>query len=272
MPKSAPPPRPSPWRANPYGTWISQEFAQESYRHRTTGTRFNGPPYGMQPQQVWGPPDLGSLELPYQEPPSRYGMSNSIEDGNRPQSFLPLPYCSKNTERSQEEPLERPAASTGDPGNAQPVQKAQSQKAEGPNAQSQQPERQTRPLTRVSSMVLQAVTRGSRRGKQIPDLRVISNSKGSDTQSNVYSKVPVVAKTISFNVDDEEALLKAYRHVKAMNPSVSVGGIMFCSGNNGAASDIDTISWKSISGRSGLGKQFSFESNGQKVNVIHRQS
>ncbi|KAH7250252.1 uncharacterized protein BKA55DRAFT_569093 [Fusarium redolens] len=120
-------------------------------------------------------------------------------------------------------------------------------------------------------MVLQAVTRDSRRGKQTPDLRVISNSKGGGTQCNVYSKVHSVAKTISFNVDDEEALLKAYRHVKAMNPSAPVGGIMFSIGTKGDPSQVDNISWNSFAGRSGLGKSFSMNLNGQSFQIFHHE-
>ncbi|KAH7259711.1 uncharacterized protein BKA55DRAFT_688003 [Fusarium redolens] len=43
-------------------------------------------------------------------------------------------------------------------------------------AQAQLPEKPKQPLKRVDSMALQAVTRNSRRGKQTPNLRVISNS------------------------------------------------------------------------------------------------
>ncbi|KAF9769263.1 hypothetical protein IL306_013351 [Fusarium sp. DS 682] len=265
MPKSAPP-RPSRWRASPYGTWVSQEFAnQEAFYQHSGASRFDAPPYGMQPP-AWGPPTSNSPERPYEVPASRGDMLGPVERGSRVQN-LPPSHGSDATEQSsqsvggiglREEP---PAEATAEnPGIAQEFQQAQDQV----------PERRKQPLTRVKSMVLQAVSSHPRHRKEPPDLRIVSNSKGGGTQCNVYSKVPGVSKAISFNVDDEEALLKAYRHVKALNPSASVGGILLSTGAKGAPCDVDTIHWSSIAGRSGLGTKFSMDLNGETVDVSRR--
>ncbi|EXL82660.1 hypothetical protein FOPG_04481 [Fusarium oxysporum f. sp. conglutinans race 2 54008] len=262
MPKSAPPRRGN-FRSNPYGTWISPGFAgsQNTY-YPSPSSRFDDPPFGMQ-QRAWGPPSLGSPERPYDvivRPPEL----------DRSQRVAPVPppppYSTETTEqRSKDGFLGGPptSAAAENPG-AQDFKPAQ----QFWSPQTQLFERQKQPLKQVDSMVLQAVTRNSRWGKEAPDLRVISNSKGGGTQCNVYSKVPSVAKTISFNVDDEEALLKAYRHVKAMNPSAPVGGIMFSIGAKGDRSQVDNISWNSFAGRSGLGRSFSMNLNGDNIQVF----
>ncbi|KAK2677019.1 hypothetical protein RAB80_005759 [Fusarium oxysporum f. sp. vasinfectum] len=246
MPKSAPP-RQGNFRSNPYGTWISPGFAgsQNTY-YPSPSSRFDDPPFGMQ-QRAWGPPSLGSPERPYDV-------------------IIPPPELNRSQrQRSKDGFLGGPptSAAAENPG-AQDFKPAQ----QFWSPQTQLFERQKQPLKQVDSMVLQAVTRNSRWGKEAPDLRVISNSKGGGTQCNVYSKVPSVAKTISFNVDDEEALLKAYRHVKAMNPSAPVGGIMFSIGAKGNRSQVDNISWNSFAGRSGLGRSFSMNLNGDNIQVF----
>ncbi|EXA41747.1 hypothetical protein FOQG_02157 [Fusarium oxysporum f. sp. raphani 54005] len=262
MPKSAPP-RQGNFRSNPYGTWISPGFAgsQNTY-YPSPSSRFDDPPFGMQ-QRAWGPPSLGSPERPYDViiPPPELNRSQRVAPVPPPP-----PYSTETTEqRSKHGFLGGPptSAAAENPG-AQDFKPAQ----QFWSPQTQLFERQKQPLKQVDSMVLQAVTRNSRWGKEAPDLRVISNSKGGGTQCNVYSKVPSVAKTISFNVDDEEALLKAYRHVKAMNPSAPVGGIMFSIGAKGDRSQVDNISWNSFAGRSGLGRSFSMNLNGDNIQVF----
>ncbi|TVY76490.1 hypothetical protein Focb16_v006509 [Fusarium oxysporum f. sp. cubense] len=262
MPKSAPP-RQGNFRSNPYGTWISPGFAgsQNTY-YPSPSSRFDDPPFGMQ-QRAWGPPSLDSPERPYDViiPPPELNRSQRVAPVPPPP-----PYSTETTEqRSKDGFLGGPptSAAAENPG-AQDFKPAQ----QFWSPQTQLFERQKQPLKQVESMVLQAVTRNSRWGKEAPDLRVISNSKGGGTQCNVYSKVPSVAKTISFNVDDEEALLKAYRHVKAMNPSAPVGGIMFSIGAKGDRSQVDNISWNSFAGRSGLGRSFSMNLNGDNIQVF----
>ncbi|KAF5536538.1 hypothetical protein FMEXI_10273 [Fusarium mexicanum] len=280
MPKSDPPPRQRNFRSKPYGTWISPGFtSQSNYHPSPTSSRFDDPPFGMQPR-AWGPPSLGS--------PEGYDVIIPPPELTHDQRVVPVPppppYGSETTEkRSQGGLFEDPPTSVAaeKPGTLEfqpvpvfkPAQEAKPTQEFKPAQEFRSPQtqpvpRQKQPLKRVDSMVLQAVTRKSRRGKEIPDLRVISNSYGGGTQCNVYSKVPSVAKAISFNVDDEEALLKAYRHVKAMNPSAPVGGIMFSIGARGDASQVDTISWDSFAGRSGLGRSFSMNLNGDKVEVF----
>ncbi|KAF4956302.1 hypothetical protein FGADI_3879 [Fusarium gaditjirri] len=274
MPKSAPS-RQGSFRSNPYGTWISPGFAgSQSTYYPSPSSRFDDPPFGMQ-QRAWGPPSLGSPEGPYDAivPPPEL---------NRGQRVAPVPppppYRAETTEqRSKDGFLGGPSASAAaeNPG-AQDFQPTQDFKPgqdfkpaqEFRSMQTQVFEKQKQPLKRVDSMVLQAVARNSRRGKETPDLRVISNSRGGGTQCNVYSKVPSVAKTISFSVDDEEALLKAYRHVKAMNPSAPVGGIMFSIGAKGDRGQVDNISWNSFAGRASLGRSFSMKLNGDTYEVF----
>ncbi|KAF5632786.1 hypothetical protein F52700_6324 [Fusarium sp. NRRL 52700] len=294
MPKSAPP-RQSNFRSNPYGTWISPGFTSQSNFYPSPASRFDDPPFGMQPR-AWGPPSLGSPEGPYDVivPPPELTRGQRVVP-----IYPPPPYGTETTEQRAQDSLFGNPAPYVKKGLSAPADKndvkdltSTSATAENPSAQESKPaqdfnptqgfkpdqefrspqaqrfERQKQPLKRVDSMVLQAVTRNSRRGKEIPDLRVISNSYGGGTQCNVYSKVPSVAKTISFNVDDEEALLKAYRHVKAMNPSAPIGGIMFSIGAKGDASQVDSISWDCFAGRSGLGRSFSMNLNGDTFEVF----
>ncbi|KAF5723750.1 hypothetical protein FMUND_1486 [Fusarium mundagurra] len=264
MPKSAPPPRQGSFRSNPYGTWISPSFtSQSNYYPSPASSRFDDPPFGMQPR-AWGPPSFGSPEDPYDVivPPPE------LTRGQRVVPAAPPPPA-ETTEKLSREGLfgDPPTSAVAENPRAQESQPAQDFKPaqEFRSPQTQPFVRQKQPLKRVDRMVLQAVTRNS---KKAPDLRVVSNSYGGGTQCNVYSKVPSVAKTISFNVDDEEALLKAYRHVKAMNPGAPVGGIMFSIGAKGDASRVDSISWDSFAGRSGLGRSFSMNLNGDKIDVF----
>ncbi|KAM0204936.1 hypothetical protein ACHAQI_009752 [Fusarium lateritium] len=105
-------------------------------------------------------------------------------------------------------------------------------------------------LTMVDSMALKAVSRHGNSTQQPPGLAIHSNSSGGGVQFNVFTKVPTVSKTIAFNVENEEALLQAYRHVKAMNPSADVGGIMFCvAPKGGSFSTTQDIDWSSLAGR-----------------------
>ncbi|KLP07253.1 uncharacterized protein FFB20_06249 [Fusarium fujikuroi] len=273
MPKSAPP-RQGNFRSNPYGTWISPSFTSQSNYYPSPASLFDDPPFGMQ-QRAWGPPSLGSPEGPYDViipppeltrgqhvatvPPAHLFGAETTEHRSRGSLFGDPPTSAAAENPKAEEP--QPAQDFKPSQEFKPAQEFRS-------PQTQLFPRQKQPLKRVDSMVLQAVTRNSRRGRDIPDLRVVSNSYGGGTQCNVYSKVPSVAKTISFNVDDEEALLKAYRHVKAMNPSAPVGGIMFSIGAKGDASRVNSISWDSFAGRSGLGRSFSMNLNGDKFEVF----
>jgi hypothetical protein len=105
-------------------------------------------------------------------------------------------------------------------------------------------------LTMVDSMALKAVSRHGNGTQQPPGLEIHSNSSGGGVQFNVFTKVPTVSKTIAFNVKNEEALIQAYRHVKAMNPAADVGGIMFCVAPKGGSSTTTRdIDWSSLAGR-----------------------
>ncbi|KAM5342301.1 hypothetical protein ACJ41O_013267 [Fusarium nematophilum] len=80
-------------------------------------------------------------------------------------------------------------------------------------------------LTMVDSMALQTVkTIGD---KRVPGLSVHSDSNGGGAQMNIFTKVPEAQSTLMFKIESEEALIEAYRRVRAMNPSAPVGGIMF---------------------------------------------
>ncbi|CAG7557956.1 unnamed protein product [Fusarium equiseti] len=78
--------------------------------------------------------------------------------------------------------------------------------------------------------------------------------RGGGVQDNVFTKVPSASKTISFRVDSEETLLQAYRHVKAMNPSAPVGGILFSvppktEKNEFLFTEVNNIRWNALTGR-----------------------
>ncbi|KAF5656635.1 hypothetical protein FHETE_10912 [Fusarium heterosporum] len=103
-----------------------------------------------------------------------------------------------------------------------------------------------RQLSMVDSMALQAVSRLD--SKQPPGLSIYSNSQGGGVQFNIFTKIPNISKTIAFNVKSEEALVKVYRHVKAMNPSADVGGIMFCVASKSSSSKAEEIGWESLAG------------------------
>ncbi|KAF4987423.1 hypothetical protein FGRMN_10384 [Fusarium graminum] len=103
-----------------------------------------------------------------------------------------------------------------------------------------------RQLSMVDSMALQTVSRFD--NKQPPGLSIYSNSQGGGVQFNIFTKIPNMSKTIAFNVKSEEALVKAYRHVKAMNPSADVGGIMFCVAQKSSSSKAEEIGWESLAG------------------------
>ncbi|KAM5342297.1 hypothetical protein ACJ41O_013263 [Fusarium nematophilum] len=77
-------------------------------------------------------------------------------------------------------------------------------------------------LTMVDSMAPQTV--GSRR---LPSLSVHSDSSGGGAQMNIFTKLLETQSTLMFKVDSEQALIEAYRHVRAMNPSAPVWGILF---------------------------------------------
>ncbi|KAM0345577.1 hypothetical protein ACHAPU_006230 [Fusarium lateritium] len=113
-----------------------------------------------------------------------------------------------------------------------------------------------RPVSMVDSMALQAVGRFD--GKQPPGLSTYSNSQGGGVQFNIFTKIPNVSKTIAFNVKSEEALVQVYRHVKAMNPSADVGGIMFCVAPKSAASKAEDIGWESLAGPSPNDRGYNF--------------
>ncbi|KAL4722949.1 hypothetical protein ACLX1H_010189 [Fusarium chlamydosporum] len=111
-------------------------------------------------------------------------------------------------------------------------------------------------LTMVDSMVLQSIGRTGSRAP--PGLAIHSNSRGGGTQKDVFTKVPNASKTVAFRVESEETLLKAYRQVKAMNPSASVGGIMFsvASKTESPFTEVDNIRWASLTGRRSFSSQF----------------
>lgn len=107
-------------------------------------------------------------------------------------------------------------------------------------------------LKMVNSMLLQAISRTNSRAP--PSMSIYNNSRGGGVQDNVFTKVPSASKTISFRVDSEETLLQAYRHVKAMNPSAPVGGIMFSvppktEKHEFLFTEVNNIRWNALTGR-----------------------
>ncbi|RGP66785.1 hypothetical protein FSPOR_6380 [Fusarium sporotrichioides] len=116
--------------------------------------------------------------------------------------------------------------------------------------------RPPRHITMVDSMVLQSVGRTGSRAP--PGLAIHSNSRGGGTQHDVFTKVPNTSKTIAFRVESEETLVQAYHQVKAMNPSASVGGIMFSVApkTESPFTEIDNVRWGSLTGRRSFNSRF----------------
>lgn len=116
--------------------------------------------------------------------------------------------------------------------------------------------RPPRDITMVDSMVLQSVGRAGSRAP--PGLAIHSNSRGGGIQQDVFTKVPSSSKTIAFRVESEETLIQAYRQVKSMNPSASVGGIMFSVAPKADSpfTEIDNIRWGSLTGRRSFSSRF----------------
>ncbi|KPA45867.1 hypothetical protein FLAG1_01187 [Fusarium langsethiae] len=82
--------------------------------------------------------------------------------------------------------------------------------------------------------------------------------RGGGTQHDVFTKVPNTSKTIAFRVESEETLIQAYRQAKAMNPSASVGGIMFSVApkTESPFTEIDNVRWGSLTGRRSFNSRF----------------
>ncbi|KAF4452995.1 hypothetical protein F53441_4226 [Fusarium austroafricanum] len=262
MPKALPPSRPDRWRAGPYGAWISPSLATQShstpvgarlqhdnfsgYRSRSH-TASSDPPTAP---RAMGPYDAPAHHSPAHSP-AVYRKENMPQTHGR--EFTPnvMPNGPPSVLSFEEDKVSR------HPQNAQESQKdlqdpVAQEPQDPPQAQSHQPTRLKRGLTRVARMSLQAVSRTNRHGRQQPGLRI--HSYGGGIQSNVWSNVPATAQTIAFNIEDEEALLKAYRNVKAMNPSAAVGGIMFSVATKAAHSSMaDNLSWDFLAGRHGRG-------------------
>ncbi|UZP41818.1 hypothetical protein NXS19_009634 [Fusarium pseudograminearum] len=91
-----------------------------------------------------------------------------------------------------------------------------------------------------------------------PGLAIHSNSRGGGIQCDVFTKVPSTSKTIAFRVESEETLIQAYRQVKSMNPSASVGGIMFSVAPKADSpfTEIDNVRWGSLTGRRSFSSRF----------------
>jgi hypothetical protein len=108
----------------------------------------------------------------------------------------------------------------------------------------------------VDSMVLQSIGRTGSRAP--PGLAIHSNSRGGGAQIDVFTKVPNASKTIAFRVESEETLIQAYRQVKAMNPSASVGGMMFSVAPKPESpfTEIDNVRWGSLTGRRSFASRF----------------
>jgi hypothetical protein len=145
-------------------------------------------------------------------------------------------------------PGEKPDAPDDIPVNAGP-----SEPPRGPRSfRSRYDSYRPRELKMVNSMLLQTISRTNSRAP--PSMSIYNNSRGGGVQDNVFTKVPSASKTISFRVDSEETLLQAYRHVKAMNPSAPVGGIMFSvppktEKNEFLFTEVNNIRWNALTGR-----------------------
>ncbi|KAJ4136442.1 hypothetical protein NW768_004055 [Fusarium equiseti] len=186
-------------------------------------------------------PDPGSLNLPA-EPRVIHlnGTDESIVGLIRA-----LPPGPKYLEVTVEKDSDTPADIPVDAGPSEPPR--------GPQySRSRYDSYRPRELKMVNSMLLQSISRTNSRAP--PSMSIYNNSRGGGVQDNVFTKVPSASKTISFRVDSEETLLQAYRHVKSMNPSAPVGGIMFSvppktEKHEFLFTEVNNIRWNSLTGR-----------------------
>ncbi|KAF4957667.1 hypothetical protein FSARC_11223 [Fusarium sarcochroum] len=230
MPKAPPPQsRPDGCRPSPYGAWASRFSSRAENRSLPSPAR-PAPP-SLRPFEL----PSGSFVNPF-EVPLQHNLPTTARDDNRPAR-----HAGQN-----------PQGKNGPP-------RRFFQESLKPTGQEK--DRPKRDLTMVDSMRLQSISRYNSRGR-IPGLSIHSNSRGGGVQFNVFTKVPNLSKTIAFNVKSEEALLAAYRHVKAMNPSAAVGGVMFSVApkNDGPAVEVADVPWGNFAGRGDGPRTFTINS------------
>ncbi|KAJ4256745.1 hypothetical protein NW762_008841 [Fusarium torreyae] len=215
------------WRPGPYGSWVPR-FPP------TSEGRFL-PGFGRQPSTSLKPFEIpsGSFVNPFQVPLQ--------------QSF-PATAPATATAAAYDNVQPAPNAGKNPQDNGPPPQLFRESLLK-PTRQ----DKSKRDLTMVDSMLLQSVSRHTPSGcGRIPGLSIHSNSRGGGVQFNVFTKVPNLSKTIAFNVKSEEALLAAYRHVKAMNPSAAVGGVMFSvAPKYDGPVEVANVPWSNLTSRGG---------------------
>ncbi|KAI1056907.1 hypothetical protein LB507_001577 [Fusarium sp. FIESC RH6] len=214
------------FRSQPYGYRSTQsaQSAQQNQQSRTyPGGSYDAQPSIIQPEEQVAP------EAPSNSTGEHVEGVAHVDWQPIPPTDAPIPDV---------EPLDLPApipvpapTEPGLPGekhdappDGAPVSSGPSEPPRGPRYPHYDSYR-PRDLKMVNSMALQTISRTNSRAP--PSMSIYNNSRGGGIQDNVFTKVPSASKTISFRVDSEETLLQAYRHVKAMNPSAPVGGVMF---------------------------------------------
>ncbi|KAF5021752.1 hypothetical protein F66182_6202 [Fusarium sp. NRRL 66182] len=274
MPKAPPPPPPpgreNSWRANPYGTWLSP-----SHRYQTPSASL--PPLSRSATPNFAP---NGENLPRREPPRGPASSLAISRNNPSGSIFdifmdPLRGSSTSSRRNASPHIPRgirnqkTTTSGREQGEITETPTSNAQASIDAIIKANDNNKPKRGLTMVDSMVLQAVTQ-IRGDNRTPGLSIHSNSRGGGIQYNIFTKVPNLSKTIAFNVESEEALLEAYRHVKAMNPSAMVGGIMFSvtPKTGRPAVEVADVSWGALEGRGRANFGRSFSINGNRFNFF----
>ncbi|KAH7246488.1 hypothetical protein BKA59DRAFT_528311 [Fusarium tricinctum] len=255
MPKTSTKSPPSHWRPSPYGAFFPSSRWQSSSSLPTTPGDENNPPLRpaqqspARPKAFQLPPAVTtpSLEAPSQHTKDPITGANTIP----PPSNGPQAVKAPQVQAPNGLPARRFFAHDFAPYilKPMPTSKPEIRSEIRPELKPDiKPEIKPRAdLTMVDSMALQAVSRKGTR--QPPGLAIHSNSSGGGVQFNVFTKVPTVSKTIAFNVENEEALVQAYRQVKSMNPSADVGGIMFCvAPKGGSFTSTQNIDWDSLAG------------------------
>ncbi|KAM0546061.1 hypothetical protein ACHAPJ_011075 [Fusarium lateritium] len=238
MPKAQQPrTRSDGWRPGPYGSWVPR-FTPTSEDRSLPGSA-RQPPTSLKPFELPSGSFVNPFEVHLQQslpPPPPAAATVAAYDNARP-----APNAGENPRGKNDLPLQFFQESILKPTGQ---------------------EKSKRDLTMVDSMLLQSVSRHTPSGRgRIPGLSIHSNSRGGGVQFNVFTKVPNFSKTIAFNVKSEEALLAAYRHVKAMNPSAPVGGVMFSvAPKYDGPVEVANVPWSNLAGRGDGSRTFTSNS------------
>ncbi|KAJ4024522.1 hypothetical protein NW752_003091 [Fusarium irregulare] len=251
MPRSATSWNRQRFRSQPYG-YRSTQSAQQNQQSSYPGGSYDAQPSIIQPEGQVAPEAPsnstgehtdGLAHVDWQPNPPTDAPAPDMEPLDLP-APAPVPVPAPTEPEPPGEKLDAPP-------HGAPVSSGPSEPPRGPRYPRYDSYR-PRELKMVNSMSLQTISRTNSRAP--PSMSIYNNSRGGGVQDNVFTKVPSASKTISFRVDSEETLLQAYRHVKAMNPSAPVGGIMFSvppktEKHEFLFTEVNNIRWNALTGR-----------------------